>query len=417
MNQALVSFPQSLQSYLLKPPFSFSNFEYGCFYSFCNLPNILLPLFIGSYLDKYGYSLSLITFCSCFLIFGSFLITIGSFCSSFLMMLIGRILMGGGCEGFQLLIKRFVLILTNKNKSAFFWGMILVAGSSGELVGANLPGLIYSLNENLTICFGATIVIAILICVNFKISIFMSKRTDFQKERKGLLGIEENESLLKKMKVFFKSSETIFWLVILLVILTYMTLTGFFSEMNNLVMKTIDVEPSEAGHYIIFFSLSAAVVSISVGLLFKHAHFYIYLMFFACFAEIISCLLFIFISGTRNKNLVIIPLCLFGMAKILQKQFLFISIGFIVDKKYYGLAYGCLVSSLNIGSFIGPMVFGIVRDSTLKQMNGFLWPLIETIFFQILNIVLTLWVFALDYKYSRVLTVMNCKRSTTHNSI
>ena len=132
----ILGYPQGLQTNLISKPYNFSNFEYGLVYGVSSLPNIVLPLFAGLYLDKYGYNLYIIIALEALMIIGSIIVTIGTYYVSYTTMVVGQMLMGTGCENLQLLITRFILKIVSKQESVILWGLLLLGIRIGYLVGS-----------------------------------------------------------------------------------------------------------------------------------------------------------------------------------------------------------------------------------------------------------------------------------------
>ena len=88
--------PAELQTQIMKQ-FNVSVMRYSYLYAVYSLPNIVLPIFGGSFIHRFGKGTSLLV--TTFIVFfGQFMCSIGGYTDSFSTLLIGRGIHGAGCE-------------------------------------------------------------------------------------------------------------------------------------------------------------------------------------------------------------------------------------------------------------------------------------------------------------------------------
>ena len=404
---AILGYPQGLQSNLLASPYNLTNFEYGVFYGISCFPNIILPLFSGVYIDKYGYNKYIVFILEALMLFGSIIVTLGSYFISYEAMVIGQLLMGTGCENLQLLIKRFVLKISSKQESVKYWGLLLLAVRIGSLLSSFIPPLVYSWTESVFICFLVVSFTVVLLCFFFNISYYMSERMVAEEENVEIIIKEstmESENLLEMIKTFFAQTNLMFWLAIILVYSNFMMIYGFISEANELVMEAVNISALEASYFLVYYSVLSMIIQPLSGYFFGHIGYYIYALIIGVTLQIASSILFIEFFGTSQEYLMLLPLSLLAIGYCLGTTFIFSSLGFIVEKKYYGVAYGMLQCGIDFGGVFGSIIFGVIRDSTLLVMDGYFWPIVEITFFQIINLVIGFVVLFLDRKTLKILS-------------
>ena len=403
----ILGYPQGLQTNLISPPYNFSNFEYGLFYGVSSLPNIILPLFAGIYLDKYGYNLYMIIALEALIIIGSIIVTIGTYHVSYATMVVGQLLMGSGCENLQLLIKRFVLKIASKQESVSLFGILLLAVRIGSLLSSFIPPLLFYWTESVPFCFLVVTFITIVICLFFKISFYMSENTDYGSEdeeemRQNL--ISESPSLLLQLKAFFLQTDLMFWLAITLVYTNFMMIYGFISEANNFISEAVNVNCLEASYFLIYYSILAGIMQTLSGFLFARIGYYVYALIIGVLFQISASFLFIEIFGSNKEFMMLLPLSFMAIGYSLGTTFIFSSLGFIVERKFYGVAYGLLQCGIDFGGVFGSILFGYIKDVTLSQMEGYFWPFIEIAGFQILNLIIAVVMIVLDRATIKILS-------------
>ena len=118
----LQGYPQGLQSLLTSTPYNFSNFEYGIFYGITTFPNIIIPIFLGFYIDKHGIGISFVTILQIFMLVGTAIVTVGSYYISYPVMVVGRFFQGVGTENIQVVINHMIIKVESKEEGLKMWG-------------------------------------------------------------------------------------------------------------------------------------------------------------------------------------------------------------------------------------------------------------------------------------------------------
>ena len=407
----LQGFPAGLQSVLISPPYNLSNFEYGIFYGITTFPNIILPILIGLYIDKHGIGIYLMIILQILLVGGSVLVTVGVSEISYSLMVVGRFLQGVGAENILLVIKQIILKLASKEESLKNWGINLASIRVALWLSATSGPLIYSWTYSLSLTFLATVIFGVLGCFTFSLSYYfclkvgildkITKNDLSENEENGLL---RDQTIFEQIRNFVKEANHIYWLIILMTFINFTMRYGLMSEINSLIESASHVTSLEAGYVLGFYCILSASFQIIWGYVFSQVGFYVYAQIIGSVLQIIATFLFVTIFDMDSQYSSFLPLAFWAIGYSMGVTFIFSSIAFVVDKKYYGVAYGLYQSSMDLGGTVGPIVFGCLRDSCISDLAGFFWPLMETAGLQTCDLMLAILILLLDSYGMKVLS-------------
>jgi len=249
--------------------------------------------------------------------------------------------------------------------------------------------------------------IAIVICIFFNISFYISENTDLRQEHEEEMSqdlMSESSSLFFQLKAFFLRTDLMFWLAISLFLSNFMMIYGFISEMNNFIMDALNVNSLEASYFVMFYYVLAGITQPIAGYLFAHIGYYVYALIIGVLLQITASFLFIEVFGSNEKFMMLLPLSFMSIGYAISTTFIFSSLGFIVEKKFYGAAYGLLQCAVDFGGTFGSMLFGYIKDVTFSEMEGYFWPFIELTGFQILNLIIAIAILVLDRATIKILS-------------
>ena len=409
LNCAILAYPQGLQTFLLESPYNLSNFQYGLFYGISSFPNIILPLFVGIYLDRYGYNWIIIAVLEAMLLIGSFTVMLGCYEVSYPTMIIGQLIMGTGSENLQVLLKRFVLKIASIQESVLLNAFLLISVRLGIMLACYLSPLLYEITGSVGDTYVSAMIMTILICLFFNISYILSENSDFLE--RNLDGAEETQNMLCEqfswwgsLKKFFSETNVIYWLCISLIFSFFILIYGFLSEGNNYIVKSLKVDATQASYFLVYYYSVVLVSQLIFGYIFERIGYYLYSMILGAISQIAAMIIFIEIYGTIHIYTMLIPLGFLAVGYSFCSTFLFSCTGFIVKKQYYGIAYGVIQCGIDFGGVFGPLIFGLIKDSTLNVMDGYFWSLIEILGFIGFNLITSLVILVLDFKNLKVLS-------------
>jgi len=80
------------------------------------------------------------------------------------------------------------------------------------------------------------------------------------------------------------------------------------------------------------------------------------------------------------------PFSAFSIANVFASATLWPSIPYVVPEKMLGIAYGLMLSLLNMCVTFGPIFVGLIHDNTMGTDHGYFWSIAFIIFWLTLGI-------------------------------
>lgn len=407
----LQGYPQGLQSLLISSPYSFSNFEYGIFYGITTFPNIIIPIFLGFYIDKHGIGISFVAILQIFVLVGTVIVTVGSYYISYPVMVVGRFLQGVGTENIQVVINHMIIKVGSKEEGFKMWGVNLASKRVAIWLCGTVGPLVYTWTNDVPSCFLASIIIGLIGCITFSFSYYFcinvgilekpKQLSHDEIEKKSLLG---EENVFSQIKLFSKEANLVYWLLILITTVNFTMRFGLMSEMNNLIENASHVTALEAGYFLGYYCFLSASFQILWGFVFSGLGYYIYVQITGCIIQLIATGLFVEIFEMDSTYSSFLPLSFWALGYSLGICVVFTAISLVIGKEHYGVASGIYQSAIDFGGTAGPSLFGYIRDMTISDMAGFFWPLMETAGLQAVNLLVGIMILVLDIFGMRVLS-------------
>ena len=390
----LLFLPQGLQSLLLLPPYSFSNFQYSIFFSAWTYPNIILPLIIGIFLDYKGITRGLAGGLGIAIVGGQVIILAGIVNHSFLLMTLGRFFFGIGLESIQLILRKIITIMFRPEDLIIGFGVYLFNMRMGNLLASGLsPVLVNFLHLPGTFLFA--LFLSLLSVLSFFASVYISQPSYFIELDPGvdfmqapvvsdevrrsdgtvasLFGLVEVRRLLRDFFRICPGFLYVFWLLTLLCISFYF---GFASGANNFLVKGLDIEKEEAGAILMGFCAVLGICQPIMGKLMSHFGHTLYFLLLSSFLLFLSLLSLLLAYPSKQAPVFLISLFLFAILWSIISNFMFSFVPLAVPKHEFGLAYGLFQCTFNIGACLGPPVIGAIVDVTKMKMEGYFWCLL-----------------------------------------
>ena len=126
----------------LERDFHMDSFHYSLLYTVYSIPNMVLPVFGGIFLDKIGIRTGLIIF-TIILTFGQFIFTMGGYQKNYDVMLAGRIIFGCGGECMGVAQSAIVSVWFKGKELAFALGIQMTISRLGSVINADVLPQIY----------------------------------------------------------------------------------------------------------------------------------------------------------------------------------------------------------------------------------------------------------------------------------
>jgi MFS family permease len=118
------------------------SFHYSLLYTVYSIPNMVLPIFGGVFLDKIGIRSGLLLF-TFILTIGQLIFTIGGYQKSYDVMLAGRVVFGCGGECMGVAQSAIVSVWFKGKELAFALGIQMTISRLGSVINADILPQIY----------------------------------------------------------------------------------------------------------------------------------------------------------------------------------------------------------------------------------------------------------------------------------
>ncbi len=82
-----------------------------------------------------------------------------------------------------------------------------------------------------------------------------------------------------------------------------------------------------------------------------------------------------FLDNGKGVLLSIAPFAIFAVANVFVSAALWPSIPYVVPAEMLGVAYGVMLSTLNLCIAFGPIILGLIHDATERYDHGYAWSL------------------------------------------
>jgi MFS family permease len=169
--------PASLETYI-EDKLDKTPYEYGFLYSVYAIPNSILPLLGGLFVDKLGVRVCLVIF-SILLCLGQMVIMLGGYRNNFTLMIIGRGIFGAGCESMYVGQATIVSSWFINYELSLAIAMISCIPLCGSFLGGAIVPTIYEKNES----FGEAFRIGFLLCVGGLVVVLGLVFIDYRTEK------------------------------------------------------------------------------------------------------------------------------------------------------------------------------------------------------------------------------------------
>ena len=126
----------------LETQFNMSSASYSLLYTVYSIPNMILPIFGGIFLDRIGIRFGLVLFCA-ILTIGQFVFMLGGYSGNYNEMLLGRIIFGMGGECMGVAQSSIISVWFKGKELAFALGLNLSMSRLGSVANAAILPQVY----------------------------------------------------------------------------------------------------------------------------------------------------------------------------------------------------------------------------------------------------------------------------------
>ncbi|MEJ2506572.1 MAG: MFS transporter, partial [Ignavibacteriaceae bacterium] len=248
----------SLVADQLKTQLNFSDLDIGQMYSYYSIAAIIVLIFGGILVDKWGTKKSSIVFASICTVSG-FLV---AFSSNLYLMLAGRFLLGVGSEPLIVAITVAIAKWFKGKQLSFALGVNLFLARAGTYTVDNSPSIFSRAYSG---GYQGPLLIAALIGILALAGVLIYAMLEHRGEKLFVLG-EGTRTDKLNVKDFFKFNKS-FWYITLLCVTFYSAIFPFRAFAIKFFMETHNVSREMAGSLISWLPLAAMIATPLIGLL------------------------------------------------------------------------------------------------------------------------------------------------------
>lgn len=336
----------------LKEELNYTQVEIAWLYSCYYFPNIILSLFAGILIDKWGERKCSILF-SCITVLGQSII---SLFPTIWPMSIGRFILGIAGEGmFICQLKLFSTIFSSR--ISLVLSISLVFNRLCTLLAYLTLTPIAEINLYLAL-YTCTIVCIICLIINvlFIFIEYIGMKNSYLYPIKIDIINPKNINILKGIKQCLKSFPL--WCLILIGFLYYGAFLSYASLSPIFISKYYSYDVKTSNFIVSLLSFGSIIGALSFGYISDKTGRKLFLMYLGILFGLIP---FAILSITNTVNIIILTISL-GISYGAVPCILYSLISLMVDKEYIGIATGLIEVSNAWAVLIFPLLFGLISD-------------------------------------------------------
>ena len=338
----------SLVADQLKTQLHFTDLDIGQLYSYYSIAAIIVLIFGGILVDKWGTKKSAIIFAIICTISG-FIVAFGH---NLYLMLAGRFLLGVGSEPMIVAVTVAIAKWFKGKQLSFALGVNLFLARAGTYTVDNSPSIFPGAYSG---GYQSPLVIAALIGVFAFIGIIIYAMLEHRGEKIFVLGKGGSTDKLN-VKDFFKFNKS-FWYITLLCVTFYSAIFPFRAFAIKFFMESHNVTREVAGGLISWLPLAAMIATPLIGLLVDYIGKRALLM---TFGSILLLPVYLIMGYTQIS--LYFPVIMMGVAFSLIPAVMWPAVAYIVEEKRLGSAYALMTLIQQIGMALFPILVGAAND-------------------------------------------------------
>eukprot|EP00397_Hematodinium_sp_SG-2012_P021976 GEMP01022737.1.p1 GENE.GEMP01022737.1~~GEMP01022737.1.p1 ORF type:complete len:448 (+),score=72.65 GEMP01022737.1:172-1515(+) len=327
-------------------------YYFNLLYTIYSMPNIVLPLVFGFFMDRTGIRLSIILL-STFVLCGALLVAFGMHMESFGWMLFGRFVLGFGGESLQVAQAALLYQMFRGEEVALALGANLSIARAGSVLNDVLSPYLGDRFGLLTAMWFGAFMVSLSFCANI-LSVSFDKT-----ESPAQHGTEESSSLIPS---FHFSKQ--FWILAVYTTCIYSAILPF----NNIAVEFfVDVRGEShqaAGNALAVLFLISAIFAPFFGYFVDNVghrtHF------------LVGSAVVLMTSHSLLFRLAPAVVCgMIGLVYMVFAAVVWPTVGLTVPAKQLGSAYGVTTSMQNFGLCLVPIFVATLQGSTTDVTKGY----------------------------------------------
>ena len=338
----------SLVADQLKLQLHFTDSNIGQLYSSYSLAALIVLVYGGILVDKWGTKKSAIVFASICTISGF----VVAFSDNIYLMLGGRFLLGVGSEPLIVAITVAIAKWFKGQVLSFAMGINLFLARSGTFAVDNSPTIFPGLYSS---GFSEPLYVAALIGILSFLGILIYYMLESAGEKKFVLGSGGSVDKLN-LKDLFKFNKS-FWYITLLCVTFYSAIFPFRDFAVKFFMETHHITREKAGWMISNLPLAAMFATPLIGLLVD------YIGRRALLMTIGSILLLpVYLLMAYSSVSLYVPVIMMGVAFSLIPAVMWPAVAYIVEERRLGSGYALMTVIQQVGMMLFPLIIGWAND-------------------------------------------------------
>jgi MFS family permease len=338
----------SLVADQLKSQLNFSDLDIGQLYSYYSIAAIIVLIFGGILVDKWGTKKSAIVFATICTIAGF----MTAFATNLYVMLAGRFLLGIGSEPMIVAVTVAIAKWFKGKQLSFALGVNLFLARAGTYSVDNSPSIFPGAYSG---GYQEPLFIAALIGILSFGGIIIYAMLEQRGEKIFVLG-EGGSTDKLNLKDFFKFNKS-FWYITLLCVTFYSGIFPFRAFAVKFFMESHNVTREVAGSLISWLPLAAMIATPLIGLLVDYIGKRALLM---TFGSILLLPVYLIMGYTQIS--LYIPVIMMGVAFSLIPAVMWPAVAYIVEVRRLGSAYALMTLIQQIGMALFPLLVGVAND-------------------------------------------------------
>jgi len=391
--------PTPIQTILEQPPYNLSLQQWAALFEVYSLPNMILPLFGGLFLDKVGMRPGLLLF-TIVLTIGQFVFALGGLKNNFLLMCAGRFIFGLGGESMTVAQSTITSVWFKGKEFSFAMGLTLSVSRLGSVLNSLVLPIICNnhLNAEGYPLIGAALFVGFGICLFSLACGVLLVVTDWyadKKDGKADVAMKDDEKFrFSDIKSFGLS----YWLITFSCLAVYMCCLNYLSQTPKILEVQYGFSVATAGALYGVPYYMSAILSPILGIVIDKVGMRSAMITSSSILCMIACLWNAFAPTYTEPSYMCMPsLVILGLGYSIYGAALWSCIPYTVPARCVGTAYGLTTAIQNIGMTLGPQAITQIQGHVANP-DDYKWSMIFLAGCAFLGFLINVWLMYNDFK-------------------
>lgn len=378
----------------LEKQFQMDSTHFSLLYTVYSLPNTVLPILGGVFLDRIGIRAGIVLF-TVILTIGQMVFMMGGYAASYQLMIAGRVIFGFGGECMNVAQSSIVSVWFKSKELAFALGVNMSISRLGSVLNAAVVPSVYD-SQGL----GAALMVGFVVCL-FSLAnafglVYLDRKAEKEDpENEAAVVAEEDKFTWADLYQFDLS----FWLLTGSCALTYMSIFPYIQVASDLLQTKYHFDKITAGYLFGIPYIISAVTSPLLGILIDQVGKRAFLICLSSALLILANLSSMSMPECDRCHNEVYPLVLTGIGYSIYCAAIWGSVPYLVSQSTVGTAFGIATAIQNSGLVVAPTIVGMIKDSTKEVDHGYFWVNAFFLALNVLGLFLGLTIYYLDVTY------------------